>query len=815
MQTFQNLARRLRLALEACVGARIPHRHPVLMWLIEWVGGAHNRFKEGRDDGRTPRDRAGWQRQSLVLEFGEVVNFIPFRAEARSDKFDAKLREGIWLGLDGRTDESLVGTKYGIYRTATIKPSAEDARWSAEKVLAVAGMPWDPTPSVDAEDGARVPNPDAVEAEAIPRDPEVPEAVSRRMYIKKSDILKFGKTEGCIGCRNIMLGKPIQSHTAVCRERIESKLRETDEGQERLSKANDRMSEAIMRETERMLRESSRDDAEAASRQAQPATESSDGHAPSKRMDTRESTAESAPSADDGSRPPPLRTRQRASMGQGGGSAETRQSSRGRKRVVSGELEAEDQREAISRRLPDIPQGVKRPAGDGGDLADQREHVSRRLPDDDAMSHLVGEARSLAPDSEVGAVGAGVKKRSKWDTGEKQFEERVAWDGARRDMAVVRQHLGCQHDVSEFYSPPRVVKMAKALGMRGGVSLDLTVPASDGYVWDFSRKHCRDKAMQIIQDQKPLFLMLSPECMPYSNIQNLNMRTAEGKAKVERARRRGDVHLRFCVSLAEAQMSGGRYFVYEHPKSAASWENPAIVRLMGKTGVMRTELDQCEFGLVSKDEHGEAPAMKPTSLLTNSVEVDRMMHRKCGGGHRHVHLMAGRARAAAHYPAKFCRALCKDMKRQARVDASDLMSTKIFESFGDEVGTVTHVPEKWQRYWDDISGKELVGDLVRAAREEELKVVDEMGVWELRPVSEYIEVTGKRRTKVRWVDVNKGDTESPNVRSRIVAKGFRTDSRPDLFAATPPFGVPSLITSCPGARPHDWGRGRRSSWFRM
>ena len=102
---------------------------------------AHNRFTEGRDDGRTPRDRAGWQRQSLVLEFGEVVNFIPVSAEARSDKFDAKLRKGIWLGLDGRTDESLVGTKYGIYRTATIKPSAEDARWSVEKVLAVIGMP--------------------------------------------------------------------------------------------------------------------------------------------------------------------------------------------------------------------------------------------------------------------------------------------------------------------------------------------------------------------------------------------------------------------------------------------------------------------------------------------------------------------------------------------------------------------------------------------------------------------------------------------------------------------------------------------------
>ena len=100
MQAFQNMARRMKLALEAHLGTRLPHKPPVLMWRIEWVGGAHNRFKDGRDDGKTPRDGAGWQSQSVVLEFGEVVQFIPFKNESRTDKFDAKLREGIWLGPD-------------------------------------------------------------------------------------------------------------------------------------------------------------------------------------------------------------------------------------------------------------------------------------------------------------------------------------------------------------------------------------------------------------------------------------------------------------------------------------------------------------------------------------------------------------------------------------------------------------------------------------------------------------------------------------------------------------------------------------------
>ena len=97
------------------------------------------------------------------------------------------------------------------------------------------------------------------------------------------------------------------------------------------------------------------------------------------------------------------------------------------------------------------------------------------------------------------------KKSIRWNPHVEKFEADAAWGGSRRDMAVIRQKLGCDHDVSEFYSPPRVVKMAKRLGMRGGVSLDLTVLASDWYVWDFSRKHCRDRATQIVHEKRQFF----------------------------------------------------------------------------------------------------------------------------------------------------------------------------------------------------------------------------------------------------------------------------------------------------------------------
>ena len=53
------------------------------------------------------------------------------------------------------------------------------------------------------------------------------------------------------------------------------------------------------------------------------------------------------------------------------------------------------------------------------------------------------------------------------------------------------------------------------------------------------------------------------------------------------------------------------------------------------------------------------------------------------------------------------------------------------------------------------------------------------------PLSRCWEVTGQDSIAVRWVDVNKGDTAHPDYRSRLVAKEFRTDVRPELYAATP------------------------------
>ena len=87
---------------------------------------------------------------------------------------------------------------------------------------------------------------------------------------------------------------------------------------------------------------------------------------------------------------------------------------------------------------------------------------------------------------------------------------------------------------------------------------------------------------------------------------------------------------------------------------------------------------------------------------------------------------------------------------------------------------------------DDLSGADLLPELAAEARNEEVKYFKSRRVYEKVPIEECWHQTGKPPIAVRWVDINKSDETFENYRSRLVAKEYKTDIRPDLYAATPP-----------------------------
>ena len=97
--------------------------------------------------------------------------------------------------------------------------------------------------------------------------------------------------------------------------------------------------------------------------------------------------------------------------------------------------------------------------------------------------------------------------------------------------------------------------------------------------------------------------------------------------------------------------------------------------------------------------------------------------------------------------------------------------------------------------YDDVTGQELRPELMIKARRDEIKYFKDMGVYEKVNTQECWEATGTAPIATRWVDINKGDTASPNYRSRLVAKEFNTGPCPELYAATPPSECLRLMIS--------------------
>ena len=160
-----------------------------------------------------------------------------------------------------------------------------------------------------------------------------------------------------------------------------------------------------------------------------------------------------------------------------------------------------------------------------------------------------------------------------------------------------------------------------------------------------------------------------PECTQFSSLQmrSEGKQTEEGRRRRERLYKEAVAHIQFMVEIYRYQMEMGRHFIHEHPLTATSWQLREIRELMADPRVHRVGTDQCMMGLKTwKRGGGEAPAMKPTRFLTTSKKVATELAVQCDGNHEHQQLTDNRAKQAAIYPEKLCRAICMGNRARKR-----------------------------------------------------------------------------------------------------------------------------------------------------
>ena len=120
-------------------------------------------------------------------------------------------------------------------------------------------------------------------------------------------------------------------------------------------------------------------------------------------------------------------------------------------------------------------------------------------------------------------------------------------DSTQAELMMIAAKVISGVDVTEIYSPERVVRVAKAMGLKGVLSLDLTNE------WNFNLEENRQGVWDYIVKHKSLVVIGSPMCTMFSTLQNMRNISSEGDAKYNSNYNNALEHLKFCINIYKHQ----------------------------------------------------------------------------------------------------------------------------------------------------------------------------------------------------------------------------------------------------------------------
>ena len=154
--------------------------------------------------------------------------------------------------------------------------------------------------------------------------------------------------------------------------------------------------------------------------------------------------------------------------------------------------------------------------------------------------------------------------------------------------------------------------------------------------WNFALQSHQRAFLNLMDEEMPDEVFLSPSCGPWSRMQNISANSQQ-RQEILRGLREWHhrTHLQFCKKVYLKQLNSGKHGHIEQPTSALSWETSALQSLPG----LRARHHRCQYGAVCMDITGTwKPAKKDTTILTTERAVAESMSRLCPGDHEHCRL---------------------------------------------------------------------------------------------------------------------------------------------------------------------------------
>ena len=205
---------------------------------------------------------------------------------------------------------------------------------------------------------------------------------------------------------------------------------------------------------------------------------------------------------------------------------------------------------------------------------------------------------------------------------------------------------------------------------------------------DLNKKSGFNKVLSLIKEEKPDLLWVSLPCGPTSSIQELNMLTPEGYAKVQAKVAKSRKLAGRATTLMEVQVAEGREVVQEWPRYNKAWQFKTIQGFWHRNEHHEAYLDGCAFGL--KAPCGGA-LKKPWRLKSTTRRVWKMQ-KICSCSEPHVPCEGGNlTRRTALYPQKMCVQVAKmleeihgDLESQVyAVDETEDIDMDVLEPYTD------------------------------------------------------------------------------------------------------------------------------------
>ena len=216
--------------------------------------------------------------------------------------------------------------------------------------------------------------------------------------------------------------------------------------------------------------------------------------------------------------------------------------------------------------------------------------------------------------------------------------------------------------VAEIFNPKRFGPQATSTGLREGEAFDVIL----GH--DLLKASERQKVRFYLQTVKPGFTCVSPPCVMYSILQNLNQKYLDSPEKIrEHARRMVEARILmdFGAEVCKLVASYGGTFLFEQPLTSKAWKETKVQQLLSDLRNQLAKNDQCMFNLRSSSG---ALHRKPTGWLTNNEEIYKVLNVRCSGGHAHEPVLGGgvggnKSRLAQNYTDELVKTVLEAYRR--------------------------------------------------------------------------------------------------------------------------------------------------------